>query len=321
MDFVWRPLTLDDAQSLAELFAEAEALDPIGEHYSAEDLREELTGPHVDLAEGSTSAWDGGKLVAYAVVSVRDAADPVHQVRIESLVRPGYRDDAIGEYLVDWFSRAGARRHERTFPGAPLELHAGAAETQRWYAGVLEAGGFHHARSFVKMRADLDDLPPTPPLPEDHRLVRFEQKYDELTRQARNDTFSGHWGSTMISRETWRHGLTGSKDFQPELSFLLLPPAGDEVVAFVLSAFYASDAAATGVRELYVSNVGTRAPLRGRGVATALLGHTLAEATARGFQRSSLGVDVDNASRALGIYERCGYRVTQSWAGYVRALT
>jgi ribosomal protein S18 acetylase RimI-like enzyme len=210
--------------------------------------------------------------------------------------------------------------HERTFPGAPLELHAGAADNQRWYASMLEAGGFHHSRSFAELRADLDDLSPVRPMPEGYPLVPFEEKYDELTRQARNDTFSRHWGTTVQSPEAWRHGVTGSKHFQPGLSFLLLSPAGDEVVAFVLSAFYASDAAATGIRELYVSHVGTRESLRGRGVATALLGHTLAEARTRGFERSSLGVDVDNENRALGIYQRCGYRVTRRWADYVRAL-
>jgi mycothiol synthase len=320
MDLTWRPLALDDAKPLAQVFAAAEAVDPTGEHYNEEDLREDFEGPSISLVDAATAAWDGDRLVGYALVRRRDAANPEHKVRIEGLVHPDYRDDAVGADLVDWFVRAGKLVHERTFPGAPLELHGHAHESQRWYAGVLETGGFHVARSFVDMRVALGELPPAQPLPEGFQLVRFERKFDELTRLARNDIFADHWGSTEQSPEAWRHLVTGGKDFRPDLSLLLLSPTGDEVVAFVLSAFFESDAAATGVRELYVSNVGTRSGLRGRGVATALLGHTLAEAKARGFERSSLGVDVDNINGALGIYERCGYAVAERWTGLVRAI-
>jgi mycothiol synthase len=321
MTLTWRPLRLADAEPLAALLAAAEAVEPVGEHFSAEDIREDLGSPLIDFADGTISAWDGDRAVACVVPRVRDAADPVHQLRFDATVHPDHRDDAIGERLVDWVLRAGKLLHERRFPGAPLELHGAAHENQRWYAGVLEAAGFRHARTFVEMRADLTgELPPTGELPAGLRLAGYEEKYDELTRLARNDVFADHWGSAAQSPEAWRHMIAGSSSFRPDLSFLLLSPAEDEVAAFVLSAHFESDTAATGVRELYVSNVGTRAALRGRGIASALLGHTLAEAKAAGFARSSLGVDLANASGALGVYERCGYRSTGHRLGYVLAV-
>jgi ribosomal protein S18 acetylase RimI-like enzyme len=320
MDLLWRPLTLDDMGPLAATYAAAEAVDPTGEYLSAEDFAEELTVPGIDLARFSTSAWDGGKLVAYAVPWVRTAADPVHQMRVMSLVHPDYRDTALGAHLIEWFEQASREAHELAFPGAPLALHASAVESEQWYIGVLRTAGFEVDRTFASMRVDFADLPPARPLPAEYPLVRYEQKYDELTRLARNDTFADHWGSAVQTPESWRHSVTGSKDFVPELTFLLLSPARDEVVAYVQSSFYASDAVATGVRELHVSHVGTRSSLRGRGIATALLGHTLAEAKALGYERSSLGVDVGNANGALGIYERCGYRVSQRLFVYARNL-
>ncbi|WP_158893953.1 GNAT family N-acetyltransferase [Amycolatopsis anabasis] len=320
MDLTWRPLTLADAEAVAGLLAAANQVDPTGEHYSAEDVREDVASPNVDLAGGTTTAWDGDRLVAVVIPRVRDAANPVHQLRFEMCVHPGYRDGEIGARLIDWLVRAATELHRRRFPDAPLELHGSTHENQRWLTALFETHGFRHARSFVDMRADLSVLPPNRPLPTDLRLVRFEDKYDELTRQARNDTFAEHWGSTVQSPEAWRHMITGSQSFRPDLSFLLLSPGEDEVAAFVLSAHFESDTAATGIRELYVSNVGTRRAMRGRGVATALLGHTLAEAKAHGFQRSVLGVDVDNATGALGIYQRCGFSVTDRWYGWIRAL-
>ncbi|MFJ8909870.1 GNAT family N-acetyltransferase [Amycolatopsis sp. NPDC102389] len=320
MSLTWRPLTLDDMPRLAGTFAEAERAEPIEEHYSAEDLAEEIGSPNVDLPTATTSAWDGDTLVAYGLLRRRDAADPVHMMRVETLVHPAYRDDAIAARLTGWFEEAGKEIHAKSHPDVPLELHAAANTKQRWLTGVLLAAGYEHARWFVDMRADLGSLPAAKPLPEEFPLVAYEEKYEALTLRSRNETFADHWGSTDQSPEAWRHLVVGGKDFRPDLSFLLLSPDRDRVVAMVLSAFFASDEAATGVKELYVSHVATDAGLRGRGIAGALLGHTLVQAKAKGFQRASLNVDQDNNHRALGVYERVGFSEFQRWAGYVKPV-
>ncbi|MEV6911528.1 GNAT family N-acetyltransferase [Amycolatopsis sp. NPDC051071] len=320
MSLTWRPLTLDDMPRLAETFAAAELVDPIHEHHSAEDLAEVMSSPNVDLPTATTSAWDGETLVAYGLLRRRDAANPAHMVRVETLVHPEYRDDAIAAHLTAWFEETGKEIHAKSFPDAPLELHAATNTRQRWLTDVLVGSGYAHARWIVDMRADLGAIPPVKPLPEEFPLVAYDEKYEELTLRSRNETFADHWGSTEQSPEAWRHLVVGGKDFQPDLSFLLLSPSRDRVVAMVLSVFFASDAAATGVKDLYVSHVATDAGLRGRGIAGALLGHTLVEAKAKGFQRASLNVDQDNSHRALGVYERVGFSEYQRWAGYVKPV-
>jgi ribosomal protein S18 acetylase RimI-like enzyme len=315
MDLTWRPLTLDDVPALTRLYAAAEEIDRTGDHFTDEDLREELEGPNIDLARATTGAWAGETLVAYGLIRRRDAANPVHMLRLQSVVRPEYRAAAVGAHLAEWFSRTGREVNERTFPDAPFELHHGHHQNERWIAGVLAGAGYRHARTMVNMRVGLADLPPQPPLPDGLVAVPFDFEHDLAVLDARNDTFADHWGSTVYEPDAWRHLVTGSKDFRPDLSYLILD--GDKVLAFVLSHFYASEAAVTGIREHYASWVGTRAVLRGRGVASGLLGHTLMAAKAAGFDRSALNVDVDNAHRALGVYERCGYRVDDEWHVYV----
>jgi mycothiol synthase len=315
MDLSWRPLTLDDVPAFTRLYAAAEEVDRTGDHFSDEDLRDELEGPNIDLARATTGAWAGETLVAYGLVRRRDAANPVHMIRLQSVVHPEYRTDAVGAHLVEWFSRTSREVNERTFPDAPFELHHGQHQNERWITGVLAAAGYTHARTMVNMRVGLADLPPQPPLPDGFTAVPFDRKHDLAVLDARNDTFGDHWGSTLYEPDAWRHLVTGSKDFRPDLSYLILD--GDKVLAFVLSHFYASEAEATGIREHYATWVGTRAVLRGRGVASGLLGHTLIAAKAAGFDRSALNVDVDNAHRALGVYERCGYRVDDEWHVYV----
>lgn len=320
MSLTWRPLSLDDMPQLAELYAAAELVEPIDEHYSAEDLAEEVSTPNLELPLATTSAWHGDRMVAYGLLRRRDAADPVHMMRIETLVHPEYRDEAIARHLVEWFEDAGKRVHAKSFPDAPLELHGAATTNQRWLTDVFLNSGYEHARWYVDMRADLASLPPAKPLPEEFPLVGYEDKYEALTLRARNEAFADHFGSTAQSPEAWRHLVVGSKDFRADLSFLLLDPVRDKVVAMVLSMFFASDAAVTGVNDLYVHYVATEASLRGRGIAGALLLYTLVQAKAAGFQRSSLNVDQDNSHRALGLYERCGYTEHQRWGGYVKPI-
>ncbi|MGW7539073.1 GNAT family N-acetyltransferase [Amycolatopsis sp. NPDC054798] len=321
MELTWRPLTLADAGEFTRLYTLAEEADRTGEHWSEDDARQELSGPLIDLPGASIGAWDGSRLVSYALVIPRAAADPVHQPHVAALTDPAYRNDEVVSALTEWLVRTARSVHARHFPDAKLELHAGAHENEHWYISLLERGGFKQERTFVEMRADLSALPPAPPLPDDLVLVAWEERYDALVLDARNASFAGHWGSTWLSSDEWAHRFRNCKDFVPDVSFLLLSPERDRVVAFVMSSFYEAEALATGVRELQVSYVGTLAEARGRGLASALLAHTLEAGRAAGFERSSLSVDVDNAHRALSVYERCGYQVAERSYGYVLPLS
>ena len=315
MDLTWRPLTLDDVPALTRLYAAAEEIDRTGDHFSEDDLRDELVAPNVDLPRATIGAWAGETLAGYGLIRRRDAANPVHMIRLQSVVHPGYRTDAVGAHLVEWLTRTSREVHARAFPGAPMELHHGQHQNEQWIVGVFVVVGFLLVCSMVNMRVGLADLPPQPPHPDGITAEPIAFLFVLAALDARNDAFAGHWGSTVYGPDAWRHLVTGSKDFRPDLSFLVLDD--DKVLAFVLSHFYESEAAATGIREHYATWVGTREALRGRGVASGLLGHTLLAAKAAGFDRSALNVDVDNAHRALGVYERCGYRVDDEWHVYV----
>lgn len=156
-----------------------------------------------------------------------------------------------------------------------------------------------HSNCGTTMRVSLTDLPTQPPLPADVEPVAFAPEHDLATLDARNDTFAGHWGATAFTPEAWRHKVTGSKTFRPELSFVVVSPDG-EVQAFVLSHVFAADEAATGVREQDVGWIGTRKAQRGKGIASGLLGHALQVGRAAGYERALLNVDFDNATARAG---------------------
>jgi hypothetical protein len=111
---MWRPLTVADVAELARLYAAAERVDPTGEHFRAEDLTEQLTGPNVDLPGASLAAWAGDRMIGYGLIRRRDEANPVHLVNLESIVHPEHRDAAIAAQLIEWFATTSRRIHATT---------------------------------------------------------------------------------------------------------------------------------------------------------------------------------------------------------------
>lgn len=314
----WRPVTRSDVSAWADLLADGEAHEPTGEYLGPDDLLDELADPNLNLAEATTSAWLDGRMVAYGVARVRDAADSVHQLRVEAMVHPKHRETGLGQQLLDRITTISERLHRSKHPHADLEIHTQVHANQRWLAHLLGEAGFAPARLFIEMGIALPRRVIARPLPEGTHLVGYTEAYDELARQARNDAFAGHWGSTPQSQETWRYRMLDSPYFQPELSYLVLSPERDEVVAFVLCEFYSADHAATGRKVIYIADLGTRAAWRGRGLASGLIERVLTSAVEHDYQGAALSVDTGNASGALGLYTHVGFAERQRWTTYVR---
>ena len=64
----------------------------------------------------------------------------------------------------------------------------------------------------------------------------------------------------------------------------------------------------------------TRRQWRKRGLANALIGRSLAVIKERGMDFGVFGVDADNPTGALGLYERNGFKVTERSAAWRKPL-
>jgi GNAT superfamily N-acetyltransferase len=83
---------------------------------------------------------------------------------------------------------------------------------------------------------------------------------------------------------------------------------GDEVVGGVLGWIDAELNEELGVKRGFTEGIFTRRPWRGRGVAGALIVRNLRLLRERGMTEAALGVDAENPSGALRLYERFGFR-------------
>src|SRR4051794_41043726 len=93
MAVVLRPIVEADIPALVALHAAVEAVDDLGEHVGAEELRESLTQPGAEVL----GAFDGEALVGTQEIIIRGGA---HHVLAFGATRPDRRGEGIGTALV-----------------------------------------------------------------------------------------------------------------------------------------------------------------------------------------------------------------------------
>jgi ribosomal protein S18 acetylase RimI-like enzyme len=124
------------------------------------------------------------------------------------------------------------------------------------------------------------------------------------------DAFSDHHGDSP-SPDDWHHMLT-SQTVLPDASYLLSD--GDGPVAGLVSSDF-------GDGEGYIGAIGVRRRGRGRGVAMAMLRRAFHDLAAAGYPTAKLDVDGENATGALGLYERAGMSVRVAHEAWVTPLS
>ncbi|GAB2630027.1 GNAT family N-acetyltransferase [Kribbella swartbergensis] len=309
-----RPIDKGDADAWAELLAAKEKVDQEGENYDAQDLIDELEDPHLDPALDTVGLWADGRMIAYGKVQGADAVVDIDRVRTEGTVHPQWRRRGIGTALMPWLINRAGEVHLAKHPDAPGEVTTSRISTNVGAERLFEKFGFAERRYFFDMKRPLDQPVPEVALPDGLRLVPFDPSMDEALRLAHNEVFLDHWGSTPKDPDSWKTWFTGARAFRGGSSYVVLD--GDTIAAYVLGYEYEADTEVTGIRELYVGQVGTVKSYRGRGLARVTLAKVLTEAAEAGYQRCSLGVDADNPTGALGLYESLGFSVSSKWISY-----
>ncbi|MEN2745990.1 GNAT family N-acetyltransferase [Sinomonas halotolerans] len=348
MSVVWKPIEPAHAAAWAELSNVLAKIDDTDEFYEPEDLVEELAEPGVDPSLDTFGGWDGGTMVAYGQLRVSAGlVDRVAKASLSGGVHPEWRGRGLGRAVMDWIEPRAAELAAQRYPGLPLVGSLWCGKPASGATRLAQARGYAPARYFRDMRVELaawEPLSAGPPpeavrvgsaqaRPLAHRapsgrvatsaveapgVVRvLGGEHTEATRRAHNEAFSDHWGAVERTREKWADQLA-SRSFRPALSRVALSadPAlapDDAVDAYVLCNEYVPG-------ELYVSLVGTRRRARGRGLATALLTDVLGAARSAGFRIADLGVDSENPTGAVGLYERVGFSAVRTTVVYERGL-
>ena len=133
---------------------------------------------------------------------------------------------------------------------------------------------------------------------------------------------------TEAFRDHWNTGERTESDYEswfatPELDTGLWRVAwdGDEVAGSVMSFIWASENEALGLSRGWLEHVSVRRPWRNRGLASALIADSLRALREAGLAEAALGVDAENLSGALRVYEALGFRRSRTGVSYRKDFT
>lgn len=183
-------------------------------------------------------------------------------------------------------------------------------ETMR---GVFEAAGYESIRASYRMSIALD-TPSRPEWPQGIAVATFRPEDEALVHGAHQESFRDHWEHKDETIEEWRKWMIGSPQFDPSLWFVARD--GEEVAGISLCTVHSSGDPEHG----FCRVLAVRRPWRRRGLALGLLRHSFVEMAKRGMKRASLGVDAENLTGAVALYERAGMHVERRSDCYSKPL-
>lgn len=296
---VARPLTVADVPAVTDLLARWEAVEPSGQAYDQQDVREEFTGPSAHLA-GSLAVCDGDGVVGYGLLHVI-SREPEWVAVCDGAVDPRWWRRGIGRWIVDRHLEQAADLRA----GRPAELRAAVSEGRDGARELFTGAGFTTRRWFERMSTDLAVLAPPPAIPADVHIRPWAAADDEPVRRVSNLAFADHFGSKPRDPAAWRAEVTGAHSFRPQASFVA--EIDGEIMGFALAAEFTADSAQRGRRTGYVSRVGTVRQARGRGIGGALVARVLTALRDDGYAAAELDVDSVSPTGAGRVYTRLGF--------------
>jgi mycothiol synthase len=179
-------------------------------------------------------------------------------------------------------------------------------------ADLLAARGYRYWRSAYTMHINLGEMAPDAPAPPPGiELREYEEGDAELLRAAVNEAFADDPFFDEATPSRFREFFLNARAFDPSL-WLLAWDRG-ELAAFVLAFPERAGDENLG----WIQSLGVRGPWRRLGLGEALLRAAFSQLHARGLRTVGLGVDAENETGALRLYERVGMRVVRQGDNWV----
>ena len=306
-EYVVRAPRADEAEAVAATFnalgralhgQDATSVDEVRHWFGA------ARDPELDLR---AAVLPDGTVAAF--VAVADFTEDHSRLYVFSVLHPDHGTIELGHTLM---ADAEQRAAALAAPGAVV--HSFCSSRDERARTLLEERGYRLVRHSFRMVADLDEPPPPPDWPDGFELRRFDPERDaEAVYEADMDAFADHWGFVRSPYEEWRRWFADER-LDPDLWFLAY--SGDEIAGFCLCRGHEAADPDMG----WVNVLGVRPSWRRRGLATALLLHAFAEFHRRGRRRVGLGVDAENTTGAVALYERVGMRPVRRFDTWEKAL-
>jgi mycothiol synthase len=276
------------------------------EHHDEYDPRRDVVLAEID-----------GHFVGAATTDVR-TRDGIGHHHVEGWVRPTWRHRGLGRALLGWtegraaaVARVDGRPPERVLSAWPDEQQVGAL-------ALYESAGYRIVRYGFMMVHDLAEPIPDRPMPAGLEVRPVVEADHRRIWDADTEAFRDHWNSADRTEADFVALFAN-----PEIDTSLWQVAwdGDEVAGSIFVNVYPAENEAVGVARGWLDHISVRRPWRRRGLASALIARSFQVLRERGMTEAALGVDAENVSGALRVYEAMGFRRYRTSRSYRKDFT
>jgi ribosomal protein S18 acetylase RimI-like enzyme len=316
-----RPFDLEgDAEALAAFLAAVNIQDGFNQILTPEELQAEWREtPGFVPARDALVLEDPAGIVAHVNIDAQVRSGKVVHL-MEGWVRQDRRHEGIGTALLRWAERHSAWRSRNGAsprPDLPAFIGFGVLESNPAAMAFAASTDYRPIRYGFQMRRSLAEPIPDISLPEGLEMRPVREEDHRRIYDADVEAFRDHWEP----RERTEDDFVAMFAF-PGLDTSLWRVAwdGDEVAGCVMNAYFPEESARTGEKLGWLEHVSVRRAWRGRGVAKALIVSSMELHRDRGMEYAALGVDAENPTGALSLYEGLGFRPHLKWITHRKPL-
>jgi len=177
--------------------------------------------------------------------------------------------------------------------------------TAEGWVSLLESQGYTATRYFFEMTRDINEPLADAPLPAGLQVRPVTEADYRAVYEAHTEAFRDHWGFNEQSFEEFMR-WSEEPDFNPNLWKVAWD--GDQIAGQVLNFVNSAENIEYQRKRGYTEAISVRRPWRKRGLARSLVIQSIAMFKKMGMTETALGVDAENPSGALSLYQGLGYK-------------
>ncbi len=231
-------------------------------------------------------------------------------------LKPVWRRKGIGGAMLRFLQNRMTQVAEAHTGDGPRYFQAFVADTEVSTERLLKKYNYVAVRyGFEMVRPDLEAIPHYS-LPEGLEVRPVLPEHYGQIWEADVEAFKDHWGFSPPTEEDYQAWLSNPVQFTPALWQVAWEVETNQVAGMVRGFVNEEENEHYHRRRGWSENISTRRPWRKRGLARALIVRTLRMFKEMGMTESALGVDAQNPTGALRVYEACGFRAVKQSTTY-----
>ncbi|MDQ3930736.1 MAG: GNAT family N-acetyltransferase [Chloroflexota bacterium] len=312
----------EDYHAILDVNTRSKIADGLGHDLHTIDTLKYVYGPsptHDPTRDVLMSEVDG-KLVGFTRVFWERLQEDGSRIYWHfGFVVPEWRGKGIGTAQLRW-AEARAREIEASHD----DTHAGVAQLSsevemgmKAAIDLLTSEGYQPVRYHFFMETDNLDNIPDVPMPDGLEIRLALPEHYRAIWEANVEAFRDHWGSTEVDESEYDRFLANPRN-EPRLWVVAWD--GDQIAGSILNFVDYDYNEREGRKMGYTEFISVRRPWRRRGLARAMLARSMQVHRDNGMTQTALGVDTENPSGALHLYESMGYKVVAQSTTYRKPL-